>query len=191
MHSIEQFKHFDAQMKIWVVLPENQFEKWEELCSDYNFNIDHELVAGGSERFHSVNKGLEAIPNNGIVFIHDGVRPLVSLETIQRCYITTLEMGNAVPVLPVVESMRSIKFGYNKMVDSKKYVTIQTPQVFKTEEIKNAYALGYDSSFTDDTSVLERTEAKIHLVEGNRENIKITHPIDLKIAKALFDKKTE
>ena len=186
MHTIEKFYRFNPEMKIFVVLPENQFETWETLCSTHAFDIEHELVAGGPKRFYSVKNGLDAIPSDGIVFIHDGVRPLVSNETIKLCLNTSLEFGNAVPVLPVVESLRQVKFGHSKMVNRKHFVAIQTPQVFNVDEIKAAYALGYDPFFTDDTSVLEKTGAEIHLVEGNRENIKITHPLDLKIAEALF-----
>lgn len=186
MHTIEKFHQFDASMQLIVVLPEKQFETWENLCNKYEFTIQHQLVAGGKERFESVKNGLDLIPENGIVFIHDGVRPLVSIETIQCCLNMTTEMGNAIPVLPVVESLRQIKFGHSRMADRKHFATIQTPQVFKTAEIKAAYALGFDPAFTDDSSVLERTGATIHLVEGNRENIKITHPIDLKIAEALI-----
>lgn len=187
MHTIERFIKFSGNMQVWVVLPENQFETWKELCSEYNFTTEHKLVAGGTERFYSVKNGLDALPDDGLVFIHDGVRPLVSNETIKLCLNATLEFGNAVPVLPVVESLRQVKFGHSKMVNRKHFVAIQTPQVFKTAEIKAAYALGYDPSFTDDTSVLERTGTEIHLVEGNRENIKITHPLDFKIAEVLFD----
>ena len=187
MHSIEKFYHFDANIKLIVVLPDSRFYVWKKLCSEHNFNIKHQLVAGGEERFWSVKNGLDAITTDGIVFIHDGVRPLVSFETIKLCLQATLEFGNAVPVMSVVESLRQVKFGHSKMVDRKHFVTIQTPQVFYLDEIKAAYSMGYDPLFTDDTSVLERTGATIHLVEGNRENIKITHPIDLKIAEALYD----
>lgn len=186
MHSIEKFHQFDSAIKILVVLPETQIDEWKKLCLKHKFEIEHQLVAGGTERFYSVKNGLDAITNDGIVFIHDGVRPLVSMETIRLCLNATLEFGNAVPVLPVVESLRQVKFGHSKMVDRKHFVAIQTPQVFMIDEIKAAYAHGYDPSYTDDTSVLERTGTIIHLVEGNRENIKITHPIDLKVAEALL-----
>lgn len=187
MHTIERFIEFNKNIEVVLVLPVEQFNLWKQLCSDYLFTASHTLVKGGTERFWSVKNGLDAIGNKGIVFIHDGVRPLVSVETIQRCLTTTLEKGNAVPVLPVVESLRQIEINNNKMVDRTKFVVIQTPQVFKIEEIKTAYSLGFDSQFTDDTSVLERLGKKINLVEGNRENIKLTHPIDFKIAEALMN----
>lgn len=187
MHTIERFKQYNQQIKIILVLPESQFKYWHELCEGYQFEVVHEVVAGGEERFYSVKNGLDTIREKGIVFIHDGVRPLVSIDTINRCYTTTIEKGNAVPVLPVIESLRKIDNTKNKIVDRRNYVIIQTPQVFHTEEIKMAYNLEYLPTFTDDTSVLENTGVKINLVEGNRENIKITHPIDLTIANILLN----
>ena len=187
MHTLERFFSFMPEMNLILVLPENQFETWKDLCQTYHFDVPHQLVAGGTERFWSVKNGLDAILGNGIVCIHDGVRPLVSHATIKICLETTLETGNAVPVMPVVESLRQVKFGHNKSANRKHFVTIQTPQVFNIEKIKAAYALGYDLLFTDDSSVLERTGATIHLVEGNRENIKITHPLDLKIAETILN----
>ena len=186
MHTIERFIQFNPTIEIVLVLPNDQFDTWKELCIEYDFTAEHKLVLGGKERFWSVQNGLDAVDEGGIVFIHDGVRPLVSLETIQRCLDKTLEKGNAVPVLPVVESLRQVEDEKNQMADRTRFVTIQTPQVFKTEEIKAAYHMGFDPSFTDDTSVLERLGKKINLVEGNRENIKITHPVDLKFAEAML-----
>lgn len=186
MHTLKRFIDFNSSMSIVIVLPENQFGEWEKLCVKHDFVINYTLVAGGENRFLSVKNGLNSIEtNDGIVFIHDGVRPLVSHDTIQRCLETTIEKGNAVPVMPVVESLRIVEGDINQSVDRSKYVNIQTPQVFHLKEIKKAYQMGYDSSFTDDTSVLERLGKKINLVEGNRENIKITHPQDLLIAEVL------
>jgi 2-C-methyl-D-erythritol 4-phosphate cytidylyltransferase len=186
MHSINRFYLFNPEIEIVLVLPEVQFGTWDSLCKKYKFYVKHQIVAGGENRFQSVKNGLAAINNDGIVFIHDGVRPLVSTQTIARCLETTLEKGNAVPVSTVVESLRMVENGTNKIVDREKFVNIQTPQTFLVEEIKAAYANGFDPLFTDDTSVLERSGKTINLVEGNRENIKITHPADLIFAKALL-----
>lgn len=186
MHSINRFYLFNPEIEIVLVLPEVQFGTWDSLCKKYKFYVKHQIVAGGENRFQSVKNGLAAINNDGIVFIHDGVRPLVSTQTIARCLETTLEKGNAVPVSTVVESLRMVENGTNKIVDREKFVNIQTPQTFLVEEIKAAYANGFDPLFTDDTSVLERNGKTINLVEGNRENIKITHPADLIFAKALL-----
>lgn len=186
MHTIKKFYQFNAQIEMILVLPESQAESWRNLCLEFQFEIKHRVVFGGSNRFMSVQNGLDAINDNGIVFIHDGVRPLVSTETINRCLETTLDKGNAVPVLPVVESLRMLEQGTSRMVDREKFVSIQTPQTFYVDEIKAAYAQGYSPQFTDDTSVLERSGKPIYMVKGNRENIKITHPVDLVVARALI-----
>lgn len=190
MHTLKLFVEFNASIQLVLVLPENQFEEWKKLCLQHQFKIKHRLVAGGANRFSSVQNGLSDIEGEeGIVFIHDGVRPLVSHETIQRCLNTALEKGNAIPVMPVVESLRQVDGEANMSVDRSKFVNIQTPQVFQVSEIKAAYQMGFDPSFTDDATVLERKGKKINLVEGNRENIKITHPQDLIIAENLIQQK--
>lgn len=186
MHSINRFYHFNSEIEIVLVLPEAQFGMWRSLCKKYGFTVKHQVIAGGENRFQSVKNGLDSINNKGIVFIHDGVRPLVSSKTINQCMETTIEKGNAVPAGAVVESLRMVENGVNKIVDRDKFVNIQTPQTFYVEEIKAAYAKGFDPLFTDDTSVLERSGKTINLVEGNRENIKITHPADLIVAEALL-----
>jgi 2-C-methyl-D-erythritol 4-phosphate cytidylyltransferase len=186
MHTIEKFINYGSAIEIILVLPSDQFDYWKELCSHYNFKIPHRLVAGGSVRFDSVKSGLSEISEEGLVAIHDGVRPLVSVETIDRCFKMAEEKGNALPVMPVIESVRMVEGSNNFPVDREKYVAVQTPQVFRVSEIKQVYDLGFDPSFTDDTMVLERLGIKINLVEGNRENIKITYKTDLIIAKALL-----
>jgi len=186
MHTINRFAACDPTIEIILVLPSSQFDYWKELCIQYNFKIPHRLVAGGIVRFESVKNGLSAIGEEGLVAIHDGVRPLVSVETIDRCYRVAAEMGNAIPVMPVIESIRMIVGNGSLPVDREKYVTIQTPQVFQVTEIKKAYESGFEPSFTDDATVLEKLGIQINLVEGNRENLKITHSTDLAIAEILF-----
>ncbi|MBN1927673.1 MAG: 2-C-methyl-D-erythritol 4-phosphate cytidylyltransferase [Prolixibacteraceae bacterium] len=187
MHTVRRFFDFDLSFEIIIVLPENQFDHWKELCAKYRFSIKHRLAPGGENRFQSVQNGLNKIDGEeGIVFIHDGVRPLVSNETLQRCLKTTIEKGNALPVMPLVESVREMTNDGNKPADRSKLFSVQTPQVFRVKEIKAAYEPGYDPVFTDDTMVLERLGKKIYMVEGNRENIKITHQEDLTVAEALL-----
>src|SRR5574344_622720 len=186
MHTIERFHEFDNAMEIIVVLPETQFSLWENLCHEYKFSIRHQLVAGGSVRFESVKNGLSKIQDDGIVAIHDGVRPLVSLETIGRCFEVGRLKGNAIPVMPVIESLRIIDGENSKAVDRSSFVTIQTPQVFSISEIKSVYNQPFSEVFTDDASVLEAAGSAINLVEGNIENIKITHPADLIFAGLLI-----
>ncbi|HPR31242.1 MAG TPA: 2-C-methyl-D-erythritol 4-phosphate cytidylyltransferase [Prolixibacteraceae bacterium] len=187
MHTLQRFFDFDPLLEFIVVLPGDQISVWEILCREYGFSIGHKRIEGGDTRFGSVWNGLNSIPDSeGIVFIHDGVRPLVSQATLQRCLETTQLKGNALPVLPLVESVREVKGSKNFPADRSRLYSVQTPQVFRLEEIRAAYALGYDPAFTDDTMVLERLGKTIHLVEGNRENIKITHAEDLFIAEAFL-----
>lgn len=187
MHTIERFYHYDNAMEIIVVLPEAQFQLWENLCPEHNFTIQHRLVAGGSVRFESVKNGLAEIKGEGVVAIHDGVRPLVSFETIGRCFEVAAHKGNAIPVMPVIESLRVIDGEKSKAVDRSSFVTIQTPQVFSISEIIKAYNQPFSEAFTDDASVLEAAGQAINLVEGNIENIKITHPADLLFAGLLIN----
>jgi 2-C-methyl-D-erythritol 4-phosphate cytidylyltransferase len=187
MHSIERFHTFDKLIKIIVVIPGNQFELWEKLKEKYSFSVFHSLVKGGSSRFFSVKNGLHKVEDNSIVAIHDGVRPLVSIATIQRCFKTAEESGNAIPVISPAESVRMIT-GQESMPVNRHYLRIiQTPQVFKTNLIKKAYLQDFSPEITDDAMLLEKTGETINLVEGNRENIKITNPEDLVIAAALFN----
>ncbi len=182
MHTFNAFLRFDSEIEFVLVLPENQVENWEQLCRKHDFSIPFKLANGGANRFQSVKNGLELIPSDGIVFIHDGVRPLVSAGTLENCYNTALEKGNALPVIPVSESVRWIDGEENKALDRSKYFMVQTPQTFQNYLIKAAYEQEFSGFFTDDASVLENTGAKIYPVEGNRENIKITFPEDLLVA---------
>lgn len=186
MHTIRVFHHFDKEIEVIIVLPEDQILKWNELCFNHRFVIPHLIVKGGENRFHSVKNGLDRINDDGIVFIHDGVRPLVSIETLRRCLAGAEEHSNAIPVMPVTESLRKLKKKSSEAVDRSKYVNVQTPQTFQLPVIKEAYQQMYNEHFTDDSSVLEKTGYPIYMVEGNHENIKITHPLDLFLAEALI-----
>ncbi|MCK3683717.1 2-C-methyl-D-erythritol 4-phosphate cytidylyltransferase [Maribellus sp. YY47] len=186
MHTFEAFYSFDTAIRFVLVLPESEFQRWKELCEKHHFNINHHLAAGGSSRFESVKNGLDCIPEDGIVFIHDGVRPLVSKQTLQNCLDTARVKGNALPVVPVSESVRYIDGSKNTSLDRSKYFLVQTPQTFTLSLIKKAYQQPYSELFTDDASVLENMGTNIVTVEGNRENIKITFPEDLRIATLLL-----
>lgn len=187
MHTIRVFHQFDPNMEIIVVLPKSQFETWNKLCKQFNFSISVTLVQGGDTRFASVKNGLKQINENGIVFIHDGVRPLVSEQTLNNCLETALEKGNALPVVPVSESVRFVDGNKNKALNRSNYFLVQTPQTFQTTAIKEAYQQEYDPLFTDDASVLEKTGLAINTVPGNRENIKITYPEDIHLAEVLLN----
>lgn len=188
MHTIEKFKKYDSEIEIILVLPKHQFEYWEMLCEDFKFEIKHTIVEGGEKRFFSVKNGLSAIDDNeGIVAIHDGVRPCVSRETIDACFQLAAEKGNAIPYFNVQDSIRVIEDDKSSIVNRSKYKIIQTPQVFDLKSIKDAYNCEFLESFTDDASVYERAGHKINLVLGNKENIKITHPTDLRIAELFIE----
>jgi 2-C-methyl-D-erythritol 4-phosphate cytidylyltransferase len=187
MQTIERFRSFDISVRIIIVLPEDQFEYWEELQKKYSFTVPGIVVKGGSERFYSVKNGLDKVEDNSLVAIHDGVRPLVSTETIKRCFDAAQKFGNAVPVISPADSVRMITEQGNIPVNRQYLRIIQTPQVFNSKLIKKAYLLDYSPDVTDDAMLLEKTGETIHLVEGNRENIKITNPGDLTIAEALFN----
>ncbi len=186
MHTVKRFYDFDPSSEIIVVLPKEQISTWNKLCDDYRFRIMHSVAEGGSVRFESVRNGLLKIEGEGLVAIHDGVRPLVSPETIGRCFETAEIKGNAVPVMPVNESLRKVEGDINIAVDRSEFVSVQTPEVFRISEIKEAYKSDYKDTFTDDAGVLEHAGFKINLVEGNKENIKITHPVDIIIAETLI-----
>ena len=186
MHTIERFLTFSDSIEIITVLPENQLRFWVEIQKKHSFSVPHTLVKGGSTRFQSVKNGLEFVNSPGLVAIHDGVRPFVSIDTIKRCFEVAEKLGNAIPAISPTESLRIVTGKESVPVSRFQVKQIQTPQVFKAELIKNAYKQNYSNEFSDDATVLEKTGAKINLIEGNRENIKITNPEDLLISDALL-----
>jgi len=189
MRTIDSFLEAFDKIRIILVLPESQQEYWRELCEEYDFKTSVEIVSGGETRFHSVKNGLSLIPEDteGIVGVHDGVRPFASVETIRRCYQAAEEHGAAVPVIPVVETIRQLlPEGDSQTVSRDDYRLVQTPQTFQISLLREAYRQPYQPFFTDDASVVEEMGYKIVLVEGNRENIKITTPADLKYAEYLM-----
>ena len=186
MHTIERFKSFSDAIEIITVLPENQLRHWLDLQKKYSFNVLQTLVKGGSTRFLSVKNGLKFVTAPGLVAIHDGVRPFVSNDTIKRCFETAEELGNAVPTISPTESLRILTDKGSIPINRHNVKQIQTPQVFNSGLIKKAYLQEYRPEFTDDATVLENMGEKVNLIEGNRENIKITNPEDLLISTALL-----
>ena len=188
MHTLEKFQRFGENLadteglEIILVLPKEQQEYWAELCEKYSFKVSHTVVNGGETRFHSVQNGLKAIPDDvdGVVGIHDGVRPFVSLDVIKRCYEEARMKKAVIPVMPVTETLRDVTQGKN--VYRENYKIVQTPQTFDIQLLKKANQQPYSEAFTDDASVVEAIGQEVTMVEGNRENIKITTPFDLKIA---------
>ena len=186
MHTISAFADFCEGVFPIVVLPPSQIGKWRELCDTYGFSTPHKIVAGGETRFHSVKNGLLTLPDDGFVAVHDGVRPLVSKQTIMNCMREAAIYGNAIPTIPVSDSVREVNAQKNRVLDRSALCLIQTPQVFDITKLKKAYEQTYSPSFTDDASVYERAGYTIRLTNGNEENIKITTQNDLIVAEALM-----
>ena len=206
MRTLERFREYSPTLQMILVLPKAQQDYWRELCQQYNFPLPQQggarggsfplpqlgeegrglylLADGGETRFHSVQNGLALIPDDaeGVVGVHDGVRPFPNIDVIRRCYETARIKKAVVPVIPVVETLRHITEGTKPRGD---YRLVQTPQTFDIQLLKAANRQPYNDGFTDDASVVEAFGFDITLVEGNRENIKITTPYDLKIAEIL------
>lgn len=187
MHTLEAFDRWDASARLIVVLPEDQIDTWKRLCEAHVFGRIHRVVAGGETRFHSVRNGLGAVASDGLIAVHDGVRPLVAPSVIAACFAAAADGGAAVPVVPVVESVREVDAdGGSRPVDRTRLRVVQTPQVFRADVLRAAYRLPYDPRFTDDASVVEASGVAVRLVPGNRENIKLTTPMDLLLAEQLM-----
>ena len=187
MHTLEAFHRFDKRMQLILVLPREQQGFWRELCETHGFNIRHEIADGGETRFHSVKNGLALINGiGGMVGVHDGVRPFVSQEVIARCFREAAVRKAVIPVIDVVETVRHLTGSGSETVNRNDYKLVQTPQVFDADLLRRAYEQEFTPFFTDDASVVEAMGVPVHLVEGNRENIKITTPFDLKVASALL-----
>ena len=189
MHTIEAFHSYSTSLEIILVLPEEQQTHWKELCEEYGFTTPHTVVSGGSTRFESSRNGISIIPDDadGVVGIHDGVRPLVSAAVIDRCYESARENYAAIPVMPLTDTLRFVgESGCGRNVLRSDYVIVQTPQVFDIALAKRAFSLPYKESFTDDASVVEDLGCQVSVVEGCRENIKLTTPFDMKVAEAIL-----
>ena len=188
MRTLERFRAYSSALQIILVLPEAQQDYWRKLCEEYHFEVDYQLANGGQTRFHSVQNGLALVPDDaeGVVGVHDGVRPFPSIEVIRNCYETARTAKAVIPVIPVVETVRHLEGDKSVTVPRGDYRLVQTPQTFDIQLLKSANRQPYNDGFTDDASVVESYGHAITLVEGNRENIKITTPYDLKIAEVLI-----
>jgi len=186
MHTLNTFHQFDAAMQLIVVLPASQRKYWEDLCEQHEFTLAHKITNGGTTRFESVKNGLSLVSSPALIGIHDGVRPFVSPNTLERCYHHAKALGNAIPVLDAYESIRQLKNESSQALDRMAIKLVQTPQVFHSDILLPAYEQHYNPLFTDDASVVEAYGKTIHLVAGNRENIKLTTPFDLVLAEAFI-----
>lgn len=186
IRTVEAFYRYESSLDIILVLPREQQEYWSHICRKYSFDIPCKIADGGETRFHSVKNGLELV-EDGLVGVHDGVRPFVALDVIARCFDMAEEEHAVVPVIEMIETVRHLcNDGKSVTVNRDDYKLVQTPQVFSVSLLKRAYSQPYSPLFTDDASVVEALGETICLVEGNRENIKLTTPFDLKIVNALL-----
>lgn len=191
MHTLEKFHAADPMIDLTLVLPENDFSFWKKLCEDHTFSIPHHLIPGGRSRFQSVKNGLDSISGfDGIVAIHDGVRPFVSREVILESFIQAEEKGSAIAVIPLKDSIRKLTDDGRSVFQERQYFRlVQTPQTFDLSKIKKAFEVQELAQFTDDATVYEHQGWEVNLIAGNLENIKITTPEDMEYADYLIGKK--
>ena len=189
MHTLDTFRNYDPEMELILVLPSSQIDYWNGLCKKHAFSTPHKIAEGGATRFHSVKNGLKVVSSPDYIAIHDGVRPLVSHQTITDCFAEAEISGAAIPVVDAVDSLRKITENGNVAVDRSLYKMVQTPQVFEAGLIIEAYNQDFSDTFTDDASVVEVFGHKVSLIAGNRENIKITTQTDMLLAEAILKSK--
>lgn len=188
MRTLERFREYSADLQIILVLPKAQQDYWQGLCEECHFSVDYKIADGGATRFHSVQNGLKLVPDDaeGVVGVHDGVRPFVSVEVIGKCYEAARKDLAVIPVAPVVETLRYVGGdGPDRNVLRSDYRLVQTPQTFDIQLLKRANLQPYSEAFTDDASVVEGIGQKVSMVDGNRENIKITTPFDMLLAEVM------
>jgi 2-C-methyl-D-erythritol 4-phosphate cytidylyltransferase len=188
-YTIEAFLKAFAEIKIILVLPEEHLELGKEIVDGYFDARQIQIAQGGETRFHSVSNGLKLIDDESIIFVHDGVRCLVSDELIHRCYHTTLETGSAIPVVDCKDSVRIVSAGGNEPIDRTTIKQVQTPQTFHSKILLPAFSIDYKERFTDEANVVEAFGLKVTLVQGEDTNIKITNPMDLLIAESILEKR--
>ncbi len=179
MHTIQRFFSYNPEINLILVLPADQILFWQQLCVENAFTFPHQVVAGGPTRFASVKNGLAVITGEGVVAVHDGVRPFAPVSIIREAFAVAAKKGNAVVAVPLKESIRRVNDEGSQALDRNEYRLVQTPQCFKLSLLRKAYQLPEELSFTDDASVVERLGEKIYLVPGAYENVKITTPEDL------------
>lgn len=184
MHTIEKF--YQVNCELVVVLNVDYHDQWKFLCQKYSFNIPHTLIKGGRNRFESVKNGLKSVTSKSLIAIHDAVRPLIDIETIDAAFDCAEKKGNAIVVVPSKDSLRKVENDTSYSVPRSDYFIVQTPQIFEKDVLDKAYKEEYRNEFTDDASVVEKLGVKINLVEGKQSNIKITYKEDLLIAETLL-----
>jgi len=185
MHTLETFYRWDPGISQVLVIPEAHEAYWKMLYRELGCQIPHKIAYGGATRYHSVKNGLAMIGDSELIAVHDGVRPFVAHEVITACFDAAATSGAAIPVVSMIDSVREISGSGSRPFDRERLCIVQTPQVFRADILRKAYEHPYNEKFTDDASLVESVGHTISLVEGNRENIKITTPMDLKYAEWL------
>ncbi|MFK7758149.1 MAG: 2-C-methyl-D-erythritol 4-phosphate cytidylyltransferase [Flavobacteriales bacterium] len=186
VHTIDKFIEYNPLITICVVVHEDYLVHWSVLQSEHYPTQKILTCTGGKTRFHSVKNGLEILPESDVIGVHDAARPLVDVKVIKQCFLTAREKRAVVPVLPVHESLRKTHDGFSVHVNRAEFRIVQTPQCFNGVFLKTAYQQEFSEEFTDDASVVEASGVSISMVDGNKENIKITEPADLRIAEGLL-----
>ncbi|ARS39504.1 2-C-methyl-D-erythritol 4-phosphate cytidylyltransferase [Sphingobacteriaceae bacterium GW460-11-11-14-LB5] len=186
MHTIKAFAQSDTQPKILLVLNKDQQAYWFRLCEEFNFHVPHQVIDGGTERFHSVKNAIHAIEEESYVAIHDAVRPLVSKSLIDNCFKAAELQGNVITAVQSSDSVRLLRDDKTTALKRDEIYLVQTPQTFSLNILKEAYNQEFNVHFTDDASVVESVGYGINIIEGERGNIKITYPIDLELAELLL-----
>jgi 2-C-methyl-D-erythritol 4-phosphate cytidylyltransferase len=185
-HAIKAFADAYDDMQLVLVLPEDQLSYAQMVLQSFPDRIDITIVVGGETRYHSVQNGLKMVSENSIVFVHDGVRPLVTPALIRQCYEQAMEKGSAIPAIPVTDSMRILEDDDSRPVDREMLRIIQTPQTFRADVLLPAFQQEYVPAFTDEATVVEANGGTVFLTMGERGNIKVTTPEDMIIAEALL-----
>lgn len=191
MHTIQKMHQILDHSEIILVLPKAEFKNWSNLCQKHQFNINHKLVEGGNTRFESVSNALKKVNEKSVVAVHDGVRPLVKNSVVNECMQIAQEKGTAIPIIAIEESLRQKTDIGSVVVNRDEYLIVQTPQCFRSELLLEAYQQDYSATFTDDASIVEAMGIEIQLIQGNKENIKITTPEDLKKAQVYINLMSE
>jgi len=186
-YTIDSFLRAYDDMNIILVLPKDHVKKGEKIINQLNAETRIVIVEGGTTRFNSVKLGLQKITDEAVVFVHDGVRCLISVPLIRRCYNQAIEKGSAIPAVAATDSIRIVRNGSHYVNERQEVRIVQTPQTFLSKIILPAFEQSYQDSFTDEATVVEANGSPVFLTEGEYDNIKITRPIDLLVAERIIE----
>lgn len=186
LHTFEAFLNANKDYHFVLVLSEQMMSFWKDICHQYQFSVSHQIVAGGQSRFQSVKNGLQQVPDDALVAIHDGARPNLSTRLIEEGFALAHKTGSAIPVVKITDSVREVNETGSKPVSRDHLVLVQTPQFFQSSLIKKAYSSTRQTNFTDDAAVYEQAGHAVTLFEGDRGNVKVTCPVDIDFVKVFL-----